>query len=181
MGRRSIEGAGRAFGDTAPRVLCWQGAWQGSWEEQGQACALFLVAFGSLGRAAELAGEGALLELALQPGRVQPPRLFDPRGFKGKAWLRGSRHSQQEQPRVLPLSRTFTNQPESTSGGGQRCYPHLAGGELLLILLLTFLSLLLGSSPGRAERSLPLGFICREGCWSSDSIGWRPVSEQSSG
>lgn len=103
------------------------------------------MAFGSLARAAGLGGKEALLELVFQPGRDQPSHLFASqfgRGFKGKAWLRGSRHRQQEQQCVLPLSRTFTNQLESTSGGGQRCYPHLAGGELLLILLLTLLSLL---------------------------------------
>lgn len=72
-----------------------EGAWQGPWEEQGQACGLSLVAFGSSARAAGLGGEGAVLGLALQPGRDQAPGLFDPRGFKGKAWLRGSRNSRQ--------------------------------------------------------------------------------------
>lgn len=91
--------------------------------------------------------------------------LIQSLGFKGKTWLSDS---------ILPLSRTFPDQPESTSGGGQRCYPHLTGGELLLMLLLT-------PSPVGAERSPPLGFICREGCWSSQSLVRRPGSEESSG
>lgn len=131
-GRRSLWGH-------SPMWAVLEGAWQGPWEDQGQACGFSLVAFGSLVRAAGLGGREPCWGWLSSPGGIRHPVCLIPRGLKGKPWLHGSRSSSDSVP---PLSRTFTNQPASTSGGGQRCYPHLTGGELLLMLLLTFLSLL---------------------------------------